>query len=410
MTQGGWELRVPPWEIPWDSKEANAPMSAPSTHSVLYVDDDALNLRVFEANFGRRLPTIVCSSPTEALQILEQRRSEIGVVLSDQRMPGMTGVELLEQARTLAPEARRMLVTAYADMQAVVDAVNRGQVSRYFVKPWDRADLLAALEEGLRVVALEQRLREVEGRMLQAERLATLGQVTAGIAHELGAPVSYMAQNVASLRRDLSRLLERVGPQLQARPELAELAEDLPALLGDLEEGAQHLRRVTDSLKAQARGEDQEQSAEVSEVAAFVTRLARPQLRERARLTVQGEPVHVQAGPVRLTQILLNLVVNAAQAMEGTGRAGRIELRWQASAEQVQLSVVDNGCGIPLALQQKVFQPLFTTKAVGVGTGLGLSICRELVAQLGGTLDLRSVPGEGTRVDITLRRTPTPQE
>ncbi|HET9450754.1 MAG TPA: ATP-binding protein [Aggregicoccus sp.] len=360
-------------------------MTAPSTLSVLYVDDDALNLRVFEANFGRRLPTILCGSPTQAL-------------------------ELLEQARTLAPEARRMLVTAYADMQAVVDAVNRGQVTRYFVKPWDRADLLAALEEGLRVVALEQRLREVEGRMLQAERLATLGQVTAGIAHELGAPVSYMSQNVASLRRDLSRLLEQVGPQVRGTPELAELVEDLPALLGDLEEGAQHLRRVTDSLKAQARGEDQEQSAEVSEVAAFVARLARPQLRERARLSSQGEPVHVHAGPVRLTQILLNLVVNAAQAMEGTGRAGRIELRWHASADAVELSVVDNGCGIPLALQQKVFQPLFTTKPVGVGTGLGLSICRELVAQLGGTLGLRSVPGEGTRVDITLRRAPAPPQ
>ncbi len=383
-------------------------MTASFTHSVLYVDDDGLNLRVFEANFGRRLPTIVCSSPTEALSILEQRRAEIGVVLSDQRMPGMTGVELLERARTVAPEARRMLVTAYADMQAVVDAVNRGQVSRYFVKPWDRADLLAALEEGLRVVALEQRLREVEGRMLQAERLATLGQVTAGIAHELGAPVSYMSQNVGSLRRDLSRLLEHVGPQLQASPEVAELAADLPALVRDLEEGAQHLRRVTDSLKAQARGEDQEQSAEVSEVAAFVARLARPQLRERARLSSQGEPVYVHAGPVRLTQILLNLVVNAAQAMDGTGRAGRIELRWHATQEAVQLSVVDNGCGIPLALQQKVFQPLFTTKPVGTGTGLGLAICRELVAQLGGSLELRSVPGEGTRVDVTLRRAPPP--
>jgi two-component system, NtrC family, sensor kinase len=381
-------------------------MTAPLTHRVLYVDDDALNLRVFEANFGRRLPTILCSSPAEALGILEQRRAEIGVVLSDQRMPGMSGVELLERARSLAPEARRMLVTAYADMQAVIDAVNRGQVTRYFVKPWDRADLLAALEEGLRVVALEQKLREVEGRMLQAERLATLGQVTAGIAHELGAPVSYMSQNVASLQRDLGRLLAHVAPGLRGHPELAEIAADLPSLVSDLEQGAQHLRRVTDSLKAQARGEDAEQSAEVSEVAAFVARLARPQLRERARLSTQGDPVLVQCGPVQLTQILLNLVVNAAQAMEGTGRAGRIELRWLARERDVVLSVVDNGSGIPLALQAKVFQPLFTTKAVGVGTGLGLSICRDLVGQLGGSLALHSVPGEGTRVDVTLRRTP----
>jgi two-component system, NtrC family, sensor kinase len=328
-------------------------------------------------------------------------------VLSDQRMPGMSGVELLERARTLAPEARRMLVTAYADMQAVIDAVNRGQVSRYFVKPWDRADLLAALEEGLRVVALEQRVREVEGRMLQAERLATLGQVTAGIAHELGAPVSYLSQNVASLRRDLTQLLEHVGPQLARTPAMAELAADLPALVRDLEEGTQHLRHVAESLKAQARGEDAEASAEVSEVAAFVARLARPQLRERARLSAQGEPVHVRCGPVRLTQILLNLVVNAAQAMEGTGRSGRIELRWQPREQDVLLSVVDNGCGIPLALQQKVFQPLFTTKAVGVGTGLGLSICRDLVHQLGGSLELRSVPGDGTRVDVSLPRAPS---
>jgi signal transduction histidine kinase len=383
-------------------------MTSPFSHCVLYVDDDALNLRVFEANFGRRLPTILCASPNEALGILEQRRSEIGVVLSDQRMPGMSGVELLERARTLAPEARRMLVTAYADMQAVIDAVNRGQVSRYFVKPWDRADLLAALEEGLRVVALEQRVREVEGRMLQAERLATLGQVTAGIAHELGAPVSYLSQNVASLRRDLTQLLEHVGPQLARTPAMAELAADLPALVRDLEEGTQHLRHVAESLKAQARGEDAEASAEVSEVAAFVARLARPQLRERARLSAQGEPVHVRCGPVRLTQILLNLVVNAAQAMEGTGRSGRIELRWQPREQDVLLSVVDNGCGIPLALQQKVFQPLFTTKAVGVGTGLGLSICRDLVGQLGGSLELRSVPGEGTRVDISLPRAAAP--
>ena len=381
-------------------------MTGPFTHAVLYVDDDALNLRVFEANFGRRLPIILCASPTEALGVLEQRRAQIGVVLSDQRMPGMTGVELLERARSLAPEARRMLVTAYADMQAVIDAVNRGQVTRYFVKPWDRADLLAALEEGLRMATLEQRLREVEGRMLQAERLATLGQVTAGIAHELGAPVSYMSQNVASLRRDLGTLLAHVGPALQQEPALRDIASDLPDLLKDLEQGAQHLRRVADSLKAQARGEDAEQSSEVSEVAAFVARLARPQLRERARLSTQGEPVHVRCGPVRLTQILLNLVVNAAQAMEGTGRAGRIELRWLAREQDVQLSVVDNGCGIPVSLQEKVFQPLFTTKPVGVGTGLGLAICRDLVGQLGGELSLQSVPGEGTRVDVTLPRAP----
>jgi signal transduction histidine kinase len=111
---------------------------------------------------------------------------------------------------------------------------------------------------------------------------------------------------------------------------------------------------------------------------------------------------------VKLCQVLLNLIVNAAQAMAGTGRQGRIEVRWTVRPEDVVLTVADNGCGIPVELQDRVFQPLFTTKPVGIGTGLGLSICKELVTQFGGNLRLSSTPGEGTEIEITLRRAPPP--
>ncbi|MBU8898230.1 hybrid sensor histidine kinase/response regulator [Corallococcus sp. H22C18031201] len=385
-------------------------MNASELPAVLYVDDDALNLRVFDANFGQRFRIFRCSSPNEALALLEQRRGEIGVVLSDQRMPGMSGVELLERARTIAPDAKRMLVTAYADMQAVIDAVNRGQVTRYFVKPWDRAELLAALEDALKIARLELRIREVEGRMMKSERLATLGQVTAGIAHELMGPVGYLTQNVASLQRDMERVVQYVSRHLaeDPDPEVSSTVEDLPALIKDLSDGADHLRGVALGLRAQARGEDLEATADVSEVVSFAVKLARAEVRDRARLTSSGEPVRIVFGPVKLCQVLLNLIVNAAQAMEGTGRPGRIEVRWTVRAEDVVLSVVDNGCGIPGELQERVFQPLFTTKPVGVGTGLGLSICRELVAQFGGALRLASTPGEGTEIELTLRRAPLP--
>jgi C4-dicarboxylate-specific signal transduction histidine kinase len=378
--------------------------------AVLYVDDDALNLRVFEANFGQRFRIIRCSTPAEALTMLEQKRNEIGVVLSDQRMPGMTGVELLERARTLAPDAKRMLVTAYSDMQAVIDAVNRGQVSRYFVKPWDRAEVQAALEDGLRIARLELRIREVEGRMMKAERLATLGQVTAGIAHELMGPVGYLSQNVASLRRDLECVVQYASRHLAEDPdsEVASVLEDLPSLLSDLATGAEHLRQVALGLRGQARGEDMENTADVAEVVAFAVKLARAEVRERARITTMGDSVKVSFGPVKMCQVLLNLIVNAAQAMEGTGRPGRIDVRWTTREQDVVLTVADNGCGIPQELQEKVFQPLFTTKPVGVGTGLGLSICRELVAQNGGSMKLSSTQGQGTEVEISLRRAPPP--
>lgn len=378
--------------------------------AVLYVDDDALNLRVFDANFGQRFRIFRCSSPAEALATLEQRRGEIGVVLSDQRMPGMTGVELLERARTIAPDAKRMLVTAYADMQAVIDAVNRGQVTRYFVKPWDRAELLAALEDALKIARLELRIREVESRMMKAERLATLGQVTAGIAHELMGPVGYLQQNVSALQRDLQQVIQYASKHLSsdANRGVSEVLEDLPSLLNDLSTGTEHLRQVALGLRAQARGEDLEQSADVAEVVSFAVKLARAEVRERARLVSNGEPVRVAFGPVKLCQVLLNLVVNAAQAMEGTGRQGRIEVRWVTVGDEVKLTVADNGCGIPQELQEKVFQPLFTTKPVGIGTGLGLSICKDLVTQAGGQLRLSSVQGEGTEIELTLKRVQHP--
>lgn len=385
-------------------------MNASDLPAVLYVDDDALNLRVFDANFGQKFRIFRCSSPNEALALLEQRRGEIGVVLSDQRMPGMTGVELLERARTIAPDAKRMLVTAYADMQAVIDAVNRGQVTRYFVKPWDRAELLAALEDALKIARLELRIREVEGRMMKSERLATLGQVTAGIAHELMGPVGYLTQNVSSLERDMQRVVQYVSRHLATDPdaEVSSTIEDLPSLIKDLSEGAGHLREVALGLRTQARGEDLETTADVAEVVSFAVKLARAEVRDRARLTSSGDPVRIVFGPVKLCQVLLNLIVNAAQAMEGTGRTGRIDVRWAATESDVVLSVVDNGCGIPAALQERVFQPLFTTKPVGIGTGLGLSICRELVTQFGGQLRLTSTQGEGTEIELTFRRAPPP--
>ena len=244
--------------------------------------------------------------------------------LSDQRMPGMSGVELLERARTLAPDAKRMLVTAYADLQAVVDAVNRGQVTRYFVKPWDRAEMLAALEDALKIARLELKIREVESRMMKAERLATLGQVTAGIAHELMGPVGYLSQNVSALRRDIDQVIAYVNKHLAEDPDAAvsDTVKDLPALIGDLATGTEHLRQVAHGLKAQARGDETEQAAEIAEVVSFAVKLARAEVRDRARLTSSGEPVRVLFGPVKLCQVLLNLIVNAAQAMEGIGRPG----------------------------------------------------------------------------------------
>jgi two-component system NtrC family sensor kinase len=374
--------------------------------AVLYVDDEPINLRVFEANFRTKFRVLTCQSASEALAILGTRAQEIGILISDQRMPNMTGVELLERAREIAPDVQRMVITAYSDMQAVMDAVNRGQVSRYFVKPWVKEELQSSLEASLRIYILQSKLREIESRVLQSERLATIGQVSAGIAHELMNPVSYMSQNIATVRGDLKILAEYLTPCLRERPnsQVERILSDLPQSLDDIETGSKHIRQVALGIRAQARGEDQAESADLAEVAEFASRMAKAEIRQRAKLLVDGNSVMVRGGPVKLCQVLLNLIVNGAQAMDGTGRRGQVEVSWKEKNGQIRLAVTDNGRGIPPELLDKVFKPFFTTKAPGEGTGLGLSISKDLVQGMGGSIELHSTPGVGTTVEVLLQK------
>ena len=374
--------------------------------AVLYVDDEPINLRVFEANFRDRFRVLTCQVPTDALTLLANRAPEIGVLISDQRMPEMTGVELLERANEIAPDVIRMVITAYSDVQAVIDAVNRGRVTRYFVKPWIKEDLLAALEDAMRIYQLQSRLREIEARMRRSERLAAIGQVSAGIAHELMNPVAYMSQNVEALRSELEVISGFIAPRLERERDHAveQSLEELPRILNDIETGSKHIRQVALGLRAHARTEEEKAEADLADVAGFAAKLSRSEVKPRSKLVVEGPKVKVIGGTVKLCQILLNLIVNAAQSLEGTGREGIIRVSWEIDGELLRLVVKDNGCGIPEELQAKVFEPLFTTKPAGVGTGLGLSICRELVQQMGGQIELHSTPGVGTSVELTLKK------
>ncbi len=381
-------------------------MRADDSPAVLYVDDEPINLRVFEANFRERFRVMTCQVPTEALAILANRGSEIGVLISDQRMPELTGVELLERAHEIAPDVIRMVITAYSDVQAVIDAVNRGRVTRYFVKPWIKEDLLAALEDAMRIYQLQSRLREIEARMLRSERLAAIGQVSAGIAHELMNPVAYMSQNIDALRSELEVLSGFIVPRLEKGRDhpVEQSLEELPRILSDIETGSKHIRQVALGIRAHARTEEEAAEADLADVAGFAAKLSRSEVKQRSKLVVEGPPVKVIGGTVKLCQILLNLIVNSAQSLEGTGRDGLIRVSWQEDGDRVRVVVKDNGCGIPEELQAKVFEPLFTTKAAGVGTGLGLSICRELVQQMGGQIELHSTLGVGTSVELTLKK------
>jgi signal transduction histidine kinase len=380
-------------------------MSKEDMPAILYVDDEPLNLRVFDANFRSRFRIVTCESGPAALEMLH-RIGEVGLLIADQRMPEMTGVQLLQRARELLPDAQRMLLTAFSDIQAVMDAVNHGQVNRYFVKPWIREELMAALEDMMRIYMLQSRLREIETRLMKSERLAAIGQVSAGVAHELMNPVSYMSQNIGLLRGEMKVLTDYLTPMLQQHPnaDVQHTLGDLPQILDDVETGAKHIRQVALGIRSQARGEDAELVSDLADVASFAVKLARAEVRQRARVTVDQKSVRVAAGPVRLCQVLLNLIVNASQAMDNKGTSGLVEVHWEEEEHMVRVSVRDNGSGISPENQKRVFEPLFTTKSAG--TGLGLAICRDIIIEMGGEISLTSEVGQGTEVRFTLPKAP----
>ena len=139
-----------------------------------------------------------------------------------------------------------------------------------------------------------------------------------------------------------------------------------------------------------------------------MTRLVRPELRGRALLSAAGGPLEVCASPLRLTQLLINLVANAGHAVGSMVRTdvGQVRVRWMAVGDGARIDVEDDGPGLPEPVEQGDPELLFSTKPPSAGTGLGLSLCRELVARMGGTLELRSVPGNGTLARIELPRVP----
>lgn len=293
-------------------------------------------------------------------------------------------------------------------------------------------DLLKAMEARVaqRNRVLRQALvdlKESQAQLLQSEKMASLGQMVAGVAHELNTPLGYVKNNVQLLRElseplfELAAAQARLGQCLndpdcdeaslsqalqtaeQARQQVAPelLAEDLQQLYGDTLYGLEQIAELVVGLKDFARL-DRAMSEEVdlNDCIRSALLIARNHIKDKAEVVQQlGELPRIACAPSQINQVLLNLLTNAAQAIDGSGR---IQIRSWADAEGIHVSLQDNGRGMPPEVMAKIFDPFFTTKPVGQGTGLGLSISYKIVQDHGGRIRVASEPGRGTRFLISL--------
>ncbi|MEW5848629.1 MAG: hybrid sensor histidine kinase/response regulator [Myxococcota bacterium] len=372
-------------------------------YKILYVDDDKNLLSAFQLAFGEDFELVTTTSPEEALAMVRNGK-DLAVLLADQRMPGMNGAQLLSEARRIRPELVRMLVTAYSDLDAVVAAVNDGQITRYLAKPWRHDEMAGALRNGVEYFHMSQRLRDLQLELFKLSRQSVATVVLDELAHELGNPLSVVRANITLVDHALGELTALAKP-LGLSDAVGRLQELKEACV-DAQGGVELMHAVLSRVRKREYG-----SARVNQVVPVdlgltlqsTVRLVPGALAGRGRISVELEPQlpRLQSDPTAITQILLNLLINACHALPDVGTQ---EIRVHAArvGGRLKIGVTDTGCGIAPENLTRVFEPRFTTRGDQDGNGLGLAVSRDLALQLGGDLTCTSQLGKGSTFELDL--------
>ncbi len=432
---------------------------------LLVVDDD-LAVRRFTVRLlqAEGYEVQQAESGEEGLELL-QKVSDIGVIISDQRMPGMTGVEFLGRTRELVPGAIRILLTGFADMEACIAAINEGGAAHYLTKPIQEEHFLRTVRESVTLMEVtreramlvetvnrqNQELRdwqvELESRVvsqtweiqlkneeltkayarlqaskevaIQQEKMAAIGQLAAGVAHEINNPIGFIASNLRTLARygdklvafmtqlqqvltvaDQAGLAAQVAG-LRKQFKLDYILEDIGQLVQESLSGTEHMGKIVAGLKSFSYADKGELCpTDINACLESTIQMVWNEIKYKAELHRNfGALPTIQCNAQQLKQVFMNLLVNAVQAIP---QQGEIVITTRHQDDQIVITFADNGCGIPPEQFSRIFEPFFTTKEIGKGTGLGLSIAFEIMKKHGGDIGVASQVGTGTTFTLQL--------
>jgi two-component system NtrC family sensor kinase len=410
--------------------------------AVLVVDDVEANLKSMRAVLeGMRCDVVVASSGNDALRELLHR--EFALMLLDVQMPEMDGYEVARYVKE-NPYTREVPIVFLTAMNEDIDSVLRGYDSGavdFLFKPINPAILRGKVRVFLELcrnkmqieesrVALERahaematvahtkaelveqfraanaeletaynHLATTQSQLVQAAKMASLGELVAGIAHEINNPLAFVQSHLSTVKRTLAGLDERVRPVLDENG--IKHWERAQNRLSEMHIGTERISELVVKLRTFSRlDEGTIKSVSVKECVQSVLTISKHRLDERVQVVTElGEPDTIECYAGLLNQALMNLVSNAIDAIDGEGT---LTIESGASGGEYRISVADTGSGIPEALRQRVCEPFFTTKPPGKGTGLGLSITYSIVQKHGGHLDIESNGERGTRMTIRI--------
>lgn len=419
---------------------------------ILVVDDTPANLAVIsDLLTAAGFEVAIATSGERALKQVQHRLPDL--ILLDVMMPGIDGFETCQRLKSglNTHDVPIIFMTAISDAESKVKGLNLGAVD-YITKPFQHKEVLARIDTQLklrnltrnleaqvaeRTAALTQALQDLQSsqvQLLQSEKMSALGQLVAGIAHEINNPVGFIAGNLSCVERyfqDLTQHLQLYQAKLpQPGAEILENAEaidleyllsDLPNLITSMQTGTERIRHLCHSLKVFSRADtDRPALFNIHDGIDSTLLLLKHRLKgnnDRPSIEVlknYGNLPEIECYPGQLNQVLMNILVNAIDALEESNlkwdsnqtevKSSYIKIQTSVVAnQQISIRIEDNGIGMSDDVKQKAFDYLFTTKPIGQGTGLGLAISHEIIVKKHqGTLEINSVPGQGTEFIINL--------
>lgn len=350
---------------------------------ILYLDDEINNLNAFKARFRRSFEIYTADTPLEAKKLLMD--VEMHIIIADQRMPNTTGVEFFNSIKDLHPDPIRILLTGYTDVEALVDAINKGQIYRYIRKPWDEFELQNAIANANEIYQakkqLKQKVEELEktndelsrfiysaSHDLRSPLMSVLGIISlAKMDNSVTDPNGYMQMIEASITR-LDTFIQKIieyYKNSRLEPEYEKI--DLKSLFTECIESSRYQHS---NIKF---------NVEVDQKADFVN------------------------DHFRISVIFNNLISNAVKYQKPDEKSPMVNVSARVEPHRAVITIEDNGIGILKDHLNSIFRMFFRTKNNNTpGTGIGLYIVKEALTRIGGTISVTSVYGEGTKFEINI--------